>query len=263
MKYLKSFLLAIALPLCICRAQDHSYVLQPQDAAVRDTTLVLCIGNSFTFYFDTYNMLAEIACSQGHFIKAKATCYGGYSFACHLAEPRTHKGYEAREDGNEIIFLQNHSQLNAYVGRDPRRYKFALDDAKELAGRIKAFVPNGRCIFESTWSYPKYNYGSFGSLEAFDAAMLKGTKLMAKRSKAEVSPIGNAFTICRRRHPEINLLYSDGHHQSKEGAYLKSCVNYLVIFGGEFVPQTSCCGLDRDVALKLQSDALEAVRSFR
>lgn len=199
MKYLKSFLLAIALPLCICRAQDHSYVLQPQDAAVRDTTLVLCIGNSFTFYFDTYNMLAEIACSQGHFIKAKATCYGGYSFACHLAEPRTHKGYEAREDGNEIIFLQNHSQLNAYVGRDPRRYKFALDDAKELAGRIKAFVPNGRCIFESTWSYPKYNYGSFGSLEVFDAAMLKGTKLMAKRSKAEVSPIGNAFTICRRR----------------------------------------------------------------
>lgn len=247
----------------VCSAQERRYEIQAQNVPVKDTTLVLCIGNSFTHVYDTYNMLTEIAWSQGHFIKAKAACFGGYSFACHLAEPRTLKSFEAREDGNEIIFLQNHSQLNAYIGRDPKRFSSAVKDAVELAERIRAFVPEGRIIFESTWSYPKYNYGSFGSYESFDAAMLKGTRLIARKSRAEVSPIGNAFTICRERYPEIELLYKDGHHQSMEGAYLKSCVNYLVVFGGVFAPGTSSCGLDAEVAARLQNVALEAVNTFK
>lgn len=263
MKHFIVLTLSFILASGICSAQEHTYALQPQTAATTDTTFVLCIGNSFTYYYDSYNMLSEIAWSQGHFLQMKSSCIGGYTFGCHLAEPKTLKSIVARENENATVFLQNQSQLNARIGCDPKRFAPEVKDAEKLVERIREYYPDGRCIFESTWSYPRYNCGSFGTLEAFDAAMLKGTKLIAKKCKAEVSPIGNAFTLCRERHPEIPLLYTDNHHQSKEGSYLKSCVNYLMLFGGTFAPETSCCGLDRDVAAKLQKVAFDAFAAFK
>ena len=37
-----------------------------------DTTRVLCIGNSFTYFYDSHLKLAEIALSQGHYIDMTA-----------------------------------------------------------------------------------------------------------------------------------------------------------------------------------------------
>jgi hypothetical protein len=41
---------------------------------------------------------------------------------------------------------------------------------------------------------------------------------------------GEAFEVCRKRHPEINL-YSDDRHPSQAGTYLAACVFYANIFG--------------------------------
>lgn len=268
---MRKFILSIVAFICgagifVCAArEDNKYEVKPQNVQVTDTTTILCIGNSFTYYFDTYNMLSEIAWSQGHYIVAKSSTVGGYSFACHLAEPKTIKAYESRSLKYDVVFLQNQSQLNALIGSEPKRYAHPIQDARELCARIREYAPKARYVFESTWSYVKYNYGSFGSFAEFDAAMLKGTKLLARKCHAEVSPIGTAFALCRERYPEIKLLYKDNHHQSAAGAYLKSCVNYLVIFGCDspFAPGTSSCNLPADVAQKLQLCAYDAVRSFK
>jgi hypothetical protein len=43
-------------------------------------------------------------------------------------------------------------------------------------------------------------------------------------------PVGEAFDLCRRRHPEINL-YSDDRHPNQLGTYLSACVMYVKLFG--------------------------------
>ena len=55
-----------------------------------DTTRVLCIGNSFTYYFDSHLKLAEIALSQGHYIDMTAAYVGGYTFNRHRASFRSY-----------------------------------------------------------------------------------------------------------------------------------------------------------------------------
>ena len=92
-----------------------------------------------------------------------------------------------------------------------------------------------------------------------DEALAKGTRKVAKRSGAGVSPIGDAFTICRKMYPEINLLHTDGHHQSPKGTYLKACVNYLMLFGQKFGPSPSNCDIDPDTAAKLRGVAEHVV----
>ena len=41
-----------------------------------------------------------------------------------------------------------------------------------------------------------------------------------------------------------DLFYTDSKHPNRNGAYLKSCVNYLVIFGEKFDKNVSDGGCD-------------------
>ncbi len=58
-----------------------------------------------------------------------------------------------------------------------------------------------------------------------------------------MSPIAPAFEEARGN-GSINLYTSDNKHQSEYGAYLKACVNYLVLYGEEFGENPADCGLD-------------------
>jgi hypothetical protein len=53
---------------------------------------------------------------------------------------------------------------------------------------------------------------------------------------------GEAFELCQKRHPEINL-YADDRHPSQAGTYLAACVFYGKIFGRTPV------GLPNDLSL--------------
>ena len=81
---------------------------------------------------------------------------------------------------------------------------------------------------------------------------------MARAAKAEVSPIRDAFRMTNVERPDILLFAEDGYHQTAYGSYLKSCVNYLVIFGESFGENPSDCGLDPKKAAALRGIA-EAV----
>lgn len=241
--------------------KDISYDCRPQDVPAKDTLSVLCIGNSFTYYFDTYNILQEIAASQGHCLKIRAAYVGGYSLSRHLVDQNTIGAVE-KYDAYDVAFLQNQSSFNAYYGRDPKRFREMALDCVELAGRVRAFSPGARIFFEATWASPR-NSSDFTDFDEFDNYMWKGTVAIAKKSKAGVSPIGRAFAGIRREHPEIALILKDRLHQTMSGAYLKSCVNYLMIFGGDFDGKVSDCGLPAEEAGILRTAALEAVEKSR
>lgn len=259
---MKKFLILLASAafsvLAVAAESDHEYKLVPQNRACSDTTSVLCIGNSFTYFYDSYNMLKEIAWSQGHYLDVKAAYVGGYTFQRHLADLKTISAIESFNKPYEVVFLQNQSQVNAFYGRNPKQYKSICDDAVELAARVRTYSPDAVVYLESTWSYEPSDCGGFGTLEAFDKYLMLGTAKMAKASRCKLSPITLAFAAARAKHPEINLFYRDMKHQGPYGSYLKSCVNYLLMFGS-FDGPVSDCGLDPNQTAILRAIAAEVV----
>lgn len=218
---------------------------------------VLCIGNSFTYVSDTHLKMKEIAESQGHKMDVNAVYVGGYTFNRHLHDLKT---LQAIEGGKyNCVFLQDQSQMPARYAQDPIRWRLAASDAQELAERVRMFSPDARVWLEQTWSYAKDNFGGFGSWESFDHFQAKGAKLISQFIHTDVSPIADAFVICRKERPDISLYNEDQHHQSDYGAYLKSCVNYLLIYGEKFTPAASSCGLNADYCKYLRSVAERVV----
>ena len=226
-------------------------------AAEADTLRVLCIGNSFTFFFDSEKRLEEIAASEGHGLKAQALTVGGYTFHRHLIDDKTMGPLVYNQ--YDIVFLQDQSRTPALYGEDPMRCRVVADDARELAERVRVYSSDAKIWIEQTWSYENGNYGGFGSFERFDQLLKDGTRLMAAYAGTEVSPIGDAYAIVRAERPDINLYYPDNKHQSELGTYLKSCVNYLLIYGKPFSKKATSCGYDAEKCAYLRKVAERVV----
>ena len=183
---------------------------------------------------------------------------GGQTLGQHI-----HLGITAdaiERGGYEYVFLQDLSLSCARVGTDSFRYQDIINNAKIISKWIKVKSPSAKIFYENTWAYPANNYGGFGSFEKFDEAALRGSRIMSSELGATISPIAVAFAIAREQRSDIQLYYSDNHHQSEYGAYLKACVNYLMLFGGEFSGMADSCGLDPEKAAFLRNAAMQAVR---
>lgn len=226
-----------------------------------DTLRVLCIGNSFTYFSDAHLMLRDLALSQNHFMEVNAQLVGGYTFHRHLNRDETMSALVYHQF--DCAFLQDQSRTPALYAQDPVRCRLIAEDAAELAERVRLYSPNARVWIEQTWSYTFEDCGHFGTLEHFDALLREGAKLMAERAHTEVSPIGEAFIICRAEHPEINLYFEDNKHQSAYGSYLKACVNYLLIYGSPFAGQPAECGLDAKACAHLRKIAERVVMPIK
>ena len=225
--------------------------------APKDTTRILCVGNSFTYVSQASWMLKEIAWNEGHYLDIQDALKGGQTFGQHLNLTVTEQ--KINDGSYEYVFLQNQSQTNAWFAQDKKKNGQILDDALELSARIRKHSASAKLIFESTWSYPGKNNGGFASLKEFDELLEKGTAIMARKAKGSVSPIGKAFRICRQQYPDIALLADDDKHQSQYGSYLKACVNYLIIFKKAFTGNPQDCSLDPQKTAKLREIAEKVV----
>lgn len=232
-------------------------LLIPLLATAEETLRVLCIGNSFTFYHDSNIRLEEIAASQGHALKTKACVVGGYTFQRHLKNDDTMSSICYNH--YDVAFLQDQSQTPAVYARNPKAGRLIAKDATELAERVRCYSPGIKIWMEHTWSYASGNCGGFGNMSDFDKLLRDGTKKIAKKAKTAVSPIGEAFAISRAERPDINLYDKDEKHQSALGTYLKSCVNYLLIYGEAFHGEVATCGYDAEKCAYLQSVAERVV----
>jgi|GEM_PF-2606605 len=236
-------------------------LLAVSPALGQDTKSVLCIGNSFTYVGNSHQKLVDLAASQGHRIQMNAQYVGGFTFGRHLRRDETLNAIERAGLGAsyDYVFLQNQSQLHARYAMDPARYPYVLADAKELSGRVRQYSPDAVIFLESTWSYPAGDNGGFSSLGDFDRLSDFGTEFLAEACGDKVSYIGRAFALARQECPEVPLLADDQKHQSDYGAYLKACVNYLMIFGEPFDKKASACGLDAKMAAMLREVAEHSV----
>ncbi len=219
------------------------------------TTRVLMLGNSFTFFGSSHFALLEIAHSQGRRLDVGINVKGGQNFGQHLKLERSLAAIA--EGGYEAALLQNQSQSNSFYASDPVKYAYLMEDAKALAAEVRKYSPSCRLILERTWASPKEDWRGYGSAEAFDADLKKGSEQIAPAMGADISPIGDAFI--EGRAVGLSLYWKDNFHQNYLGAYLKACVNYLVLFGEPFVEPVANYGLEPEQAAKCREIASKIV----
>ena len=230
-----------------------AYVMDYGTVAPKDTTKVLCIGNSFTYYQSCPQMLKQIAWKEGHYLDVSASLKGGWSMGKHLNYPTTED--EIGRGGYDVVILQDQSQSAAQVGSDRRKYAENVTNTVAVAKKVRSSSEDCRLLLECTWAYAGKNNGGFGCVTEFYKNAGKGIKVMARAAKADVSPIRDAFRLANIERPDILLFADDGYHQSIYGSYLKSCVNYLVLFGEPFGDDPSDCGIDPKKAAALRNIA--------
>jgi len=232
-----------------------AYCCKIGDSAPKTEKRVLALGNSFSYYNNPLWYLQEIAVKEGNFVELSGHVKGSQNLAQHASLTLS---TEVVSQGHyDYAFLQDQSE-------NPAKYASTgdasiLNAAVALADNVRSYSPSCRVVLENTWSF-NGKAGSYGgTLETFDNCLASGTKAMASAASAWVSPIGQAFARCRELYPSVKLYHTDNKHQSAYGAYLKACVNYLVMFGEKFGTAPADCGLDPAAAANLRAIAEEIV----
>ncbi len=226
------------------------------DYPVKDTLSLLTIGNSFTYYRSSPYILKELARSQGHLLKVRNHTLGGQYL-------RDHTYLEIAQDyirqgGYDYAFLQDQTVQHARWIRT--RADSIIQHTQELANQILAKSPKARLVLENTWSYTKYPTAgdyTYTDLDTFDADLKAGAIEVAHSIGARLSPINEAFRQARKE--GFSLYISDNHHANRNGMYLKSCVNYLLLFGVPLDENAADCFVDAPVAKRLREIAENVV----
>lgn len=225
--------------------------------AATDSLRIMALGNSFSYYSAPVWMFKEIARSQGHYTTLNMNVKGSQTFANHLGLTLSQR--VINEGGYDYALLQDQSTQHAKYAKNPSSNSSILDDTQELKDDILKKSPSCKVILENTWSYSASSYAGYGSYDSFDNYLVEGCKAIAKQTGCTRSPICEAFAKARKA--GFDLYFTDSKHQGDYGAYLKACVDYLVVYGGAFYDSTSDCNLPARAAERLREIAQSTVDS--
>ncbi len=209
----------------------------------------LFVGNSLVQVHEVQNLVAGFA-PRDRPIEAERVTLGGATLKSHLERsdpgaPLTR--LEARRW--EVVVLQPNGKL-AMTERPAGLEPYALRPARTL---VEAARRRGaRPILMMTWTYRGREHNRPG--------LRRNYARLAEELRVPVAPVGDAFALAEERHPEIELLQSDGIHAAPGGAYLAAAVLYATIEkepprAGRHLPPE----LSRDQADELEGLAWEVV----
>ena len=222
--------------------------LQPQvyvyDTAVpRDTTKLLFIGNSYTFYHNYPMIFKQMAWREGHFADCNIFVSGGYTMKAHLANKYSLEQID--KGGYDFVMLQDQS-IQCTVNGTADDYGCAKQVGL-MVNRVRKSSPNANIHLEITWGrrYGNNNFGKYAPLlekypefyASYDAMQNRLIEIVsdeAKQSNIGTTPLGYAWQIVMHERPELNLYHTDNHHQSYAGSYLAAAVAYLTVYKQPF-----------------------------
>ena len=177
---------------------------------------VLFVGNSFTFYNDLPQTVAQMLQQAGCPHQVESLTKGGW-FLSRYADPQDKYGALLRERhlGRHWDILVLQDQSFHPVGN----YEDFLAGAKALRD---LFRPE-RLLLYQTWAYEdgtekleETGLSYDGMHLALKAAYTRAAEVLG----AEVVPVGDRFARYHREHPEIRLYKEDHFHPSEEGTRL-------------------------------------------
>ena len=188
-----------------------------------DTTKILFIGNSYTYYNSSPELLKKLAQEKfpNQTIQVKLVSQGGMTLKRHW---ETGEAQEAIKSNSwNYVILQEQSKLGMPVIIDNEVYfgqtELFFEFAKKFDVEIKA--SGAKTVFFMTWSTKDHPEQQEILTYAYST--------IAKELNAIVAPIGLAWDKVRNNN-QFNLYAMDGSHPSQHGSYLVATTLFATLF---------------------------------
>jgi hypothetical protein len=215
-------LLASLVVLCLLGTSQARWwpglatLAPPSTDSSRVKTLhVLFIGNSYTYYNNLPELLADLSASQPRepHIDAEMVVRGGATLRQHWEEGRA----LARLRGGhwDFVVLQEQSTLPITDPATMHKYARLFDAEIRRAG--------AHTVFFLTWARQ--------DKPDTQAALNEAYTSIARELGAKLAPVGIAWQTALKRNPRLLLYAVDQSHPNASGSYLAACVLYSVIIG--------------------------------
>jgi hypothetical protein len=208
----------------------------------QDTTSVLFIGNSFTFYNNMPFIFKDIATSKGKNVVVDTCVTGGKDLKFHSKRARTFQMIKSRKW--DYIVLQGHS--NEFAQPDAKVDTMTFPYAKQIVDSIRSFSSCTKIHLYMTWGYKNGNqkWKAISSYDSMQYRIERQYLRFADKLNIGVSPVGMVWKEVRDFNPEINLYDEDRFHPILTGSYLSACTHFANIFGETPYKNSSLSGLD-------------------
>ena len=195
----------------------------------QDSTSVLFIGNSFTFYNNMPYIFKDIAESKGKKVHVDTVVTGGKDLKFHSERSKTYQMIQTRKW--DYVILQGHS--NEFAQPDFKVDSLTFPFAKKMVDSVRKYNPCARILFYMTWGYKNGNK-KWKAIASYDSMQLRIERqylIFADKLSTGVSPVGMVWKEVRESNPEINLYQEDRFHPILAGSYLAACTHFTTIFG--------------------------------
>lgn len=219
----------------------------------QDTSDVLFIGNSYTYYNNLPQMVANMATSFGDHINYDSNTPGGATLSNHAGNAMTYT--KINSNVWDYVVLQAQSQEPSFPDSqvDTQTIPYAIQIADSVYDHnfctdVMMFMTWGRENGDPQW-VPISTY------DGMQSRLRSAYMRMADSVQGSVSPVGVAWKHIRDNHPTIQLYAGDGSHPSMEGSYLAACTFYASIFRKSPIGSSYISTLDPTVAGYLQEAA--------
>lgn len=188
---------------------------------------VLFLGNSYTYYNNMPQQVANMATATGDTLIFDMYAPGGYTLDDH-GQDTVSRGKIAN-GGWDYLVLQEQSQLPS----------FQSYQSNELYGMLtlfRKFNPCGRIMFYMTWGRQNGDASNCAvwppvcTYLGMDSLIRLRYIQMAVNNKTVLSPVGAAWRHIRHNSSSLNLYDIDGSHPSAAGSYLAACCFYTSFF---------------------------------
>lgn len=214
---------------------------------------VLFIGNSYTFANDLPATLTALAKSGGHSIETGMAAEGGWTLTDHVDSAETAR--QISSSPWDFVVLQEQSQI-------PSVKQFRIDQMYPAARVLAQEIENSGAepLFFIAWAHrdgwPENGMQTYLQMQG---QIERGYFDIANELGAPMAPVGFAWAVVVKEHPEISLWQEDGSHPTKEGTYLAACVFYAVLFQESPEGLSYRADISKDNAVILQQIAAEMV----
>ena len=180
---------------------------------------ILFVGNSFTFYFNLPLVVESMAEEKSIKLNVVQSTAGGASLKDHWDGKKklSTKSIIQKNSFSKII-LQDYSTNPVMKKTESMKYFKKFID---LINKQKAEI-----YLYGTWPVPMMEGKEFPGIDPIQEALKP-----LESDNIQIVPVGTAFRLFQKKHPNISLFTSDNKHPSPVGVYLAACVFLKTLTG--------------------------------
>lgn len=252
--------LLLVLALILSANSAFSADIFYRRAEPSDSTQILFIGNSYTYYNDLPSIVRNLASSIDMKLAPSYSLKGGETLKGHLGNGNLLE--MLAKGGFDYAVIQEASYTpsypTVYVVENVYPYAHRLDSI------VKSGSPDAKIIYYMTWGHKngivhhKTDYPLNKTYQGMQDRITLSYLEIAHDNGGLCAPVGLAWEKVVNERPDIDLYAKDNYHPSLEGSYLAGCTILSTILGHPF-SSDYYAGLPAETALYLQKIAGEAV----